>query len=95
MNGFNYNGVHNSELKVRYIPDPLERGDYFSDYEVIDEERSWFPGGDFYKTRVKSKVKSIECYYEQVTKGEKDKIIRWLDRRTSGKLWFDDRPYAV
>lgn len=82
-------------MKVKYVPDASARGDFFSDYEILDLERSWNPGGEYFHTRVTSKKKEIECYYEQITLSEREKILKWLDRRTSGKLIFDDRPYAA
>ena len=36
----------------------------------------------------------ISCYYEEITVVQREAIIRWLDRRTSGDLIFDDRKYA-
>lgn len=82
-------------MKIKYIPDASARGDFFSDYEILDIERSWSPGGEYFHTRTTSKKKEIECYYEQITLQEREKILRWLDRRTSGELIFDDRPYAA
>ena len=95
MEGFTQNGIHSSEMKVYWTPDASERGDFFSEYETLDMERSWIPGGEYFHTRVSSKKKELECYYEQVTLAEREKILKWLDRRTSGKLIFDNRPYAA
>lgn len=36
----------------------------------------------------------VSCYYEEITISQREAIIRWLDRRTSGDLIFDDRKYA-
>ena len=95
MEGFTQNGIHSSEMKVYWTPDAAERGDFFSEYEILDMERSWIPGGEYFHTRVTSKKIELECYYEQVTLAEREKILKWLDRRTSGKLIFDNRPYAA
>lgn len=95
VKGFTQNGIHSSELKVYWTPDAQERGDFFSEYEILDLERSWIPGGEYFHTRVTSKKKELECYYEQVTLAERERILKWLDRRTSGKLIFDNRPYAA
>lgn len=94
MQGFTYNGIHCSNLGIHYIPDENERGDFFSSFEVIDYERAWNDGGGYFKSRVKSKVFNLSCYYENITHAQREKIIRWLDRRTSGELIFDSRPYA-
>lgn len=40
----------------------------------------------------------MPCYYEDIDKKTMEQIVRWLDRRTSGRLVFDERPdvyYAV
>ena len=94
MLGFTYNGKHCEELHVHYIPKESQRGDRMSDYEVLDDARSWFSGGDFYRSRVKPRVFELPCYFEDLTNKEVNDIIKWLDRRTSGFFVFDDRPYA-
>lgn len=94
MQGFTYNGIHCNDLGIRYVPDETERGDFFSPFEVIDTERAWNDGGEYFKTRIKSRDFSLSCYYENITYAQREKIIRWLDRRTSGELVFDERPYA-
>ena len=94
MLGFTYNGKHTDDLKVKYIPDAIERGDFYADFETIHIERSWFAGGEYFKSRVKTRVFELSCYYEQITREDREAILRWLDRRTSGELIFDERPYA-
>lgn len=94
MQGFTYNGIHCSTYSVYYTPDAAARGSFFSDYDVIDEENGWTPGGNYYKSRVKSKEFSLSCFYDNVTYATRENIIRWLDRRTSGELIFDARPWA-
>lgn len=94
IDGFTYNGKHCSEFGVYYIPKETERGDFFSAYEVSSSERSWVSGGHYYGTRVKSRVFELDCYYEEIDYRTREKIIKWLDRRTHGKFIFDARPYA-
>lgn len=95
MEGFTYNGVRSDDMKVIYVPDASARGDFFADYEMIDMEKSWNDGGECYKPRIKSRKKELDCYYEDITIAEKERILRWIDCRTSGELVFDSRPYAV
>lgn len=95
MQGFTYNGKHSSSMGVYFIPDATERGDQYADYEVLDFERAWRPGGEYFHTRVKTRVFNLSCYYEDITIAQKEAIIRWLDRRTEGDLIFDERPYAT
>lgn len=94
MLGFTYNGKHCEELHVKYIPKETQRGDIMSDYETISSERSWVAGGDYYRARVKSRVFELPCYYEDLSRKELEDMVKWLDRRTSGYLIFDERPYA-
>lgn len=46
MQGFSYNGIHSSSMGVFYIPSPEQRGDFYSDFDVISLERSWSSGGE-------------------------------------------------
>ena len=94
MEGFTYNGVHSSDVGVMYVPSADEMGDFFSDYEVISDEHSWADGGAYFKSRVKPRVFTLSCFYDRVDEKKLEEIIRWLDRRTSGELIFDSRPYA-
>ena len=94
MLGFTYNGKHSDELKINYVPDAAKRGEIMTDYEVLDNERSWFPGGDYYKARVKSKLFELPCYYEDITRKEFENIAKWVACDTKGYLIFDQRPYA-
>ena len=94
MLGFSFNGRHCEELHVHFIPKESQRGNIMSDYEVLDDERSWFAGGDYYRSRVKSRQFELPCYYEDVSRKELEDIVKWLDRREQGYLIFDDRPFA-
>lgn len=95
MQGFTYNGKHSSSMGVYFIPDANERGDFQPDFEVIDFERSWHSGGEYLHSRTKTRVFNLSCYYEDITIEQREEILRWLDRRTSGDLVFDDREYAT
>lgn len=94
MLGFSYNGKHTDEMHIGYIPDAGDRGDLVSDYAVVSADRSWAPGADYYTTRTKVREFKLKCFYEMITRREREEILRWIDRRTSGYLIFDDRPYA-
>ena len=95
MVGFTYNGKHTSEMNVIYIPGDTERGDFFADYTVESLDRVWFPGAEYFYTRTKARTFSLSCYYNMITYAEREQILKWIDRRTSGELIFDERPYAV
>lgn len=92
--GFWYNGKHSDEMKLGYAPGPEERGDFVGDFDVISNERSWYSGGEYYHSRVKSRTFTLTCYYDMITRAEREKIIQWFDRRTKGYLIFDVRPWA-
>ena len=95
MKGFKYRGQHSSDMNVFYIPDALTRGSFQSEYDIIDSERAWQSGGEYFKARVKTKEFKLDCFYDQITYEQREKIIRWLDRRTYGELIFDERPWAA
>lgn len=92
--GFIYNGKHSDEMHLGFIPDASGRGDLVSGYSVIGADRSWAPGSDYYTTRTTTRNFELKCFYEMITRREREDILRWIDRRTSGELIFDDRPYA-
>ena len=61
MEGFTYNGIHSGEMKIYYIPDDNARGDFLSDFEILDMEKSWNAGGEYFHTRVTTKIKELDC----------------------------------
>ena len=93
MDGFTYNGVHCSELGVGFIPGPSDRWEPSPDFDVQDREVDSRDGGSYYSTRVKKRVFTLPCYYENITIATREKIRRWLDRKSSGNLMFDSRPF--
>lgn len=95
MEGFSYNGLHSSLFSVYYIPDESALFDDQADFEVFDEEPNWRDGGVYYGNRVKQREFSLSCYFEDVTREQKEKINQWLDRNTSGELVFDERPFVA
>ena len=94
MLGFTYNGQHSSKMKVGYAPKDRARGEIMANYDVLDSERNWVPGGDWLGEHAKSRTMELECWYEYLTDRERNEIARWLDRRTAGWLIFDERPHA-
>ena len=65
-----------------------------TEYETTDTDYESRDGGYFYGNRVKPKEFSLSCYFEDITTEMKEDMIRWLDRRTDGKLIFDRRPWC-
>lgn len=37
---------------------------------------------------------NLTCVYEELALAQREEIVQWFDRRMSGELVFDDRPYA-
>lgn len=95
MGGFRYCGKALSEFgSVYYIPNAEERGDYASPYDINDVEVEGKNGGYRRGVRVPAKVFSLPVFYENLTLKQLNRMVQWFDRRTSGELVFDDRPYA-
>lgn len=63
------------------------------DFTVDQVEMSDRDGGYFYGTKAKIRQFVLECYFENISIAEREKIRRWLGRDTSGKLIFDSRPF--
>ena len=36
----------------------------------------------------------LPCFYEELTKHERERVIRWLEHGQRGRLIFDDRPFC-
>lgn len=95
MDGFTYNGVRCDEMNVWYVPDAEDNWFASPDFSVEEEEVNGRNGGYYYGNRVKIRTFSLKCFYEDVTLKERERIRAWLDRKTSGDLVFDERPFAV
>lgn len=44
--------------------------------------------------KVKPRDFPLDCYFEGITFAMREKLMRWLDRNTSGRLVFDHKPYV-
>jgi phage-related protein len=93
MSGFTYRGVHCEELGCIHIPDAA--GNWFQspEFDVAKDEVNWRDGSYYYYTRRKARTFSLNCYFEEITMKERERIRRWLDAKASGDLIFDDREY--
>lgn len=94
MDGFRYNGIHSDFFSCYYIPDESTLFDDKVDFEVYDDEPGWKSGGLYYGTRVKPREFVLSCFFEDITREQKEKMMQWLDRKTSGDLIFDARPFV-
>lgn len=90
--GFSYNGIHSTVFGCYYIPDENDLFDNKADYTVFDDDSGWRDGGYYYGTKIKPREFSIDCFYEDIPKEKKERMMSWLDRKTSGVLVFDERP---
>lgn len=95
MMGFTYRGVHTGTMKVHYVPDATQRGDFCAQYSTVSTDRAWGPGGYFLYNRMQTREFSLDCFYDHITSVEREKIIKWFGKDTSGDLIFDERPYAA
>lgn len=94
LNGFTYNGIHSETLGCWYIPDASDNWRASPEYEVMDQDVVGRNGGYYYGNRVKSRVFTLKMYFEDITAETRERIRAWLDRKTSGRLIFDDRPFV-
>lgn len=77
MEGFTYNGVHCEELGVYYIPDAAGRWEGEPEFEADATDVQGRHGGYFYRSRVKSRSITLDCFYEDVTLAQREAIKRW------------------
>lgn len=93
MNGFTYNGIHSDTMRVGYAPsvDSWQRKQ--TTYEIADTDTPGRDGGYFYFSRYKTRDFSLSCWVEDVTINQWERIKRWLDKSTNGRLIFDDTPF--
>ena len=93
MTGFTYNGIHSSEFFCKYIPDSEAKFNDKADFEIMDEDIAWQDGGCYYGNRIQSREFKLECFFEDITAETKERMMQWQDRKTDGRLIFDERPY--
>lgn len=95
MSGFTFNGKHSEQdMHIKYAPTEEERAGFFAKFNIQAMDFETKDGGLYYKTTLDTMEMKLPCFYEEITKSEREKIIRWLDHKQQGKLIFDDRPYC-
>lgn len=95
MSWFKFNGKHcEDDMKVRYAPTAAERGGYFAKLSIDGDEYTSRSGGSYRGTRKKPLEFTLPCFYEEISRAEKEKILRWLAPGKRGQLVLDDRPYC-
>ena len=77
MDGFTYNGVHCESLGLYYIPDASDRWNESPDFEVYEDTAASRHGGYWYDTRARTRVFSLNCYFEDITLEMREKIRHW------------------
>lgn len=92
MIGFTYNDIHSSTYNVGYIPDETQRWRESAEFDVYSKDVAWRDGGYYYGSFVKIRTIELSCYYEEITIAMREKIKKWLGRKTQGILKFDDIP---
>lgn len=94
MDGFSYNGVHSDDMKCYFTPGPEDRWFASPEFNVFDETVNWYEGGYYYGNHTRPREIVLECYYEEITRAEREAIRRWLNKDSYGKLVFDERPWC-
>lgn len=94
MEGFTYNGIHCSAFNVYYVPDAQDKWFEDAEFEVAKKDVTWRNGGYIYGTYAKIRQFELKCFFEEIDIATREKIRRWLGRKTSGRLIFDERPFV-
>ncbi len=92
--GFSYNGTNSSTYHVDFIPDASDRWFAGTEWDVYDTDVAWHDGGYYYGNAVKAREFTLKCFYEEITKKQREDIRQWLHRNTYGQLIFDDMPFV-
>ena len=92
--GFSYNGINSSTYHVDFIPDASDLWFAGTDWDVYDSDIAWHNGGYYYGNAAKAKEFTLKCYYEEITRKQREDIRKWLHRNTSGNLMFDSMPFV-
>ena len=92
---FKFNDKLCDDMKVRYAPGAVERGGTYAKLTVQESENTSRDGGMHFGVRRKPIVFALPCFYEEITRKEKENILRWLKPGARGKLVFDDREYCT
>ena len=91
---FVYNGISSDTFGLYYVPDAAARFDDDAEYEVSALDMSHHDGGYFFESILKNRQIDLKCYFEEIPDSTLAKIRQWLGRKTSGKLWFEDKPFV-
>jgi len=92
--GFTYRDTPSSIYHVDFIPDASDRWFAGTDWDVYDTDVAWHDGGYYYGNAVKTREFTLKCFYEEITKQQRENIRRWLHRNSYGQLIFDDMPFV-
>ena len=95
MAGFSYGGRNIGSFgDIFYIPNASERGEYALPFKVDEEEIDGHDGAYYYGVHVQPRTFNLRCYYEGLTRRNKEEVVQYFNRFTYAQLIFDDRPYA-
>lgn len=93
MNTFSYCGISSDTYGVYWVPNETTRFEDRVDYDVYADDSEWHDGGVYYGNKVKPREFSLDCYYEDIDRKTKEKIMAWLGRNTKGRLVFELEPW--
>lgn len=93
LNTFTYCGINSEKFKCYYAQSAEQRFNSGIDYQVYDASPDWHDGGYYYGHKVKERTFELSCYYEQIDRKTKERMMAWLDRKTSGRLYFNKTPW--
>ncbi len=84
MIGFSFAGRYSGDLHVWWTPG---RSEWFAgeDFQVMEEEAAWAPGGYYFGNRAKIRQISMKCFFEDITQRQKREIMDWLSKDSWGE----------
>jgi len=94
MAGFSFCGIHCSQYGLEYIPSNEDMIPFTPEFDMKEESVTGRYGGYQYGDTIKIQERKLECVFEELTDADMEKIIQWVHHGRTGKLVFDDRPFA-
>lgn len=91
---FYYRGISCEQMGLWWMPDAKGMLDDLAEIDVSAESVTGRPGKYWYNTETKEREFILDCFYENLTRPQIEKIYRWIRSDSQGELVFGERPWC-
>lgn len=91
--GFRFCGQRISGIGLQYIPKKEDIFVWDNEYKTQDLSVGGHDGGYWFGTTLEPKIFKLDCFFEEITLLNVQKIQSLFSRGKTGELIFDERPY--